>query len=408
MTFPYGFGTVKLMKTSKFFHILLCLIPFAANFADAMAKDFWDQNITTYKLDPKNQAFCINKNEELLFLKNADLKVKPASVTKLYVTDWALNKLSKDYRYQTKFLLNGTELHIQGGNDPYFVSESLLAVLNFLNGQGITKLTKVTFDENFFLNWTDDKVTIATQIKKYTNTKKWNKSIRREFNLIKNNLKSINLENLEMQVLKVEYSNDSNLFTDHVITFSSSPLYKHMKQMNIYSNNFYAQKLFEVLGNSQEFEQYLLQEYGFDKTQIYFYTGSGLGENYTTCNVTMKMIDHLKEMVEKNNLELSDVVSVAGIDKGTLTNRFKDSITKQSVIAKTGTLNSIVTLSGFLNTDSGFQYFGIFNKTSDLANGRKFQDKVIFDYLKSQVKVELNYEEIIYSPIEDIIIDSDY
>lgn len=378
----------------------------------AAAPEFWNQLIKKHKLDSATQSFCVadqKSNQDTTTLEsNLKLKVRPASVSKLYVTDWALNHpdIGFDYRYQTKIILSGRDLWIQGGNDPFFVSESIFYLIKFLNEKNITELDHVYFDKNFFFNWFDSSATITAELKKYLTTKKWTSFIKNEYKITQASIEArnllIDLSDLNLKVKTIQFSQLTPTTVDQAWGYYSSPLYKHLKQMNVYSTNFYAQKLFELLGNSEAFSDYMEKEIAATKEQLYFYTGSGLGNNYTTCEVSLKLLRHLEESITRSNLKISDVISVAGADLGTLRNRFKTPTAEKAVVAKTGTLNDTSTLSGYLITEKGLEFFGIFNHTTDPNNAHLFQEAVVMEVFKTVTPEHLAYERIDYLPIEDV------
>lgn len=372
------------------------------------APDFWNQLIKKHKLDSTTQSFCVSQNQSTIHESNLKNKIRPASVSKLYVTDWAFNhpQVGFDYRYQTKIILSGKDLWIQGGNDPFFVTESIFYLIKFLNEKNITELDHVYFDKNFFFNWLDTPASITAELKKYLTSKRWNNSVKNELALTQDRISErklqIDLENLNLKVKSVQFSTLTPTNSDQAWGYFSSPLYKHLKQMNVYSTNFYAQKLFELLGNSEQFSTYMENQLAATKDQLYFYTGSGLGNNYTTCEVNMKLLDHLEQSIARSNLKLSDVISVAGTDLGTLRNRFKNPIAEKAVVAKTGTLNDTSTLSGYLMTEKGIEFFGIFNHTTNPDNAHLFQEAVVMELFKTMSPQHLAYERIDYLPIEDV------
>lgn len=372
------------------------------------APEFWNQLIKKHKLEASSQSFCVSNQDATNFESNLKLKIRPASVSKLYVTDWALNHpdIGFDYRYQTKIILSGKDLWIQGGHDPFFVSESIFYLIKFLNAHNISELDHVYFDQNFYFNWFDTQASITAELRKYLTTKKWTTFIKNEYQATQNSIEArkllIDLSDLNLKVKSIQFSALAPTTVDQAWGYFSSPLYKHIKQMNVYSTNFYAQKLFELLGNSEEFSRYMEKEIAATKDQLYFYTGSGLGDNYTTCEVSLKLLKHLEESIARSNLKISDVISVAGTDLGTLRNRFKTPTAEKAVVAKTGTLNDTSTLSGYLVTEKGLDFFGIFNHTTDPNNAHLFQEAVVMEIFKTAPPEHLAYERIDYLPIEDV------
>ncbi len=380
-------------------------------FAWGQTPAYYSTYLKEIGLSGADQSFCYETQKVQLYKSNESKKMKPASVTKLYVTDWLLSKVSKDLRFETKFYLKDKKLFILGGQDSFFVTESVTKIIEHLNANQITELDEIIFDKYFYLNWFDTPVDVSSQILKYFNLQKMNQQLSPELNAIYQRNLFLNIETnplaLKMKVKKVSFSDSITVEKPYLsFSFFSSPVHKHIKQMNIYSTNFMAQKLFDYLGGIESFHAYIKETYNKDASEIYFYTGSGLGENYTTCEITIEMLKHLEKTIEESGLRIQDVVSVAGTDAGTLNQRFTEAEYKNLIRAKTGTLKDRTTLAGFLSFDSGIHYFTIFNHTWDLDGGRKFQNKLIKKLIASEgVRLPFDYQKIEYSPIEDVIIE---
>jgi D-alanyl-D-alanine carboxypeptidase/D-alanyl-D-alanine-endopeptidase (penicillin-binding protein 4) len=173
----------------------------------------------------------------------------------------------------------------------------------------------------------------------------------------------------------------------------------HLKQVNIYSNNFYADSIFERLGGTSEFHKYLYNKFNIDKADTFFYTGSGLGENRTTCSTTLKVLNALRAYSFNENISLTNLVSVAGVDKGTLNKRFTHELNKQ-VLAKTGTLRHTSTLAGFLNKLHGIS-FAVFNHTYQLNKARSMQEDFLYKFSLLNKLFSFKYTPKEYISIKD-------
>ena len=366
--------------------------------------DIWQEFVKEYSFDLNKQSFCFETNGEVVGM-NINRKIRPASVTKLYVTYWALKNLKKDHRFHTEVLIDGNHLHIKGGQDSFFVSENLFAIMTQLNELGHTHFEKVTFDNNFFLNWTDDTKKIKTILKKYFNTRNWSSYIKSELN--KTVLQSTEFSTSVKVNPILKLSVENVLFDESVpnnyqekFTFSSSPLYMHLKQMNVYSTNFLAQKFFDYMGGTKAFHEFMNREFQTTKKDFYFYTGSGLGENYTTCSITLRLNKSLLKTITEQGLHANQVISVPGSDTGTLRNRFTETEYNKSILAKTGTLRHTSTLSGYISTISGMTYFGVFNHTYETKKARTLQNnfvKELYHYIPE--KEFFDYKKIEYFPL---------
>jgi len=80
-------------------------------------------------------------------------------------------------------------------------------------------------------------------------------------------------------------------------------------------------------------------------------------------------------------MTFADIMPVAGIDKGTLENRFDSDFSTGSVVGKTGTLgqtdSGVSALSGEINTRNGRYLFVIFNQHGNVARFRAFQNNFV-------------------------------
>jgi D-alanyl-D-alanine carboxypeptidase/D-alanyl-D-alanine-endopeptidase (penicillin-binding protein 4) len=356
----------------------------------------WDNHIANAQFDSSKQSYCFEESGKV-FGKNIDMQVKPASVTKLYTTLWALDSLGSNFRFQTLFQIKNNILYISGGNDPYFVTENLILVMSHLENLGYNKLDKVVFSNDFFFNWTDKPARIKQILKKVLNTNLWDGQIRQSYNeanrVLETEADPNRLEVTEFSVSNVLFQTSFSLTNPEInFTFYSSPLWQHLKQVNMYSNNFYTDKIFDFLGGSQEFSDYIYRKINATEDDIFFYTGSGLGANYTTCRTTLNMLKELEEAILDQGLEISYVVAMPGYDEGTLRKRFTENIYRGKLAAKTGTLRDTSTLAGYLFNKDQHVYFGTFNHTSDKQTARGIQNK----FIKSAIDTFQNIQQLNY------------
>ncbi len=96
---------------------------------------------------------------KVLFNKNGEKPLTPASVMKLVTTAASLRYLGPDYRFKTKIFYTGQrrggkimgDLIIRGGGDPQLTPESLWLIVQDIKRRGITEIRGGLFlDESFF------------------------------------------------------------------------------------------------------------------------------------------------------------------------------------------------------------------------------------------------------------------
>ena len=84
--------------------LALFIISIQAFSSDKTDKD-WEKNLKTYKLSSLQQAYCYSDEQNNIYGKNIKLKIRLASVSKLFTTLWALETLGPIYKYETKLFI---------------------------------------------------------------------------------------------------------------------------------------------------------------------------------------------------------------------------------------------------------------------------------------------------------------
>jgi D-alanyl-D-alanine carboxypeptidase/D-alanyl-D-alanine-endopeptidase (penicillin-binding protein 4) len=154
----------------------------------------------------------------------------------------------------------------------------------------------------------------------------------------------------------------------------SVPIVQDIKVTLKTSQNLHAELLLRLLGKTEgadgSFAQgarvvrQFLVDSGIDNNDFFLYDGSGMSPND---RVAPRAFTHLLSWATRQpwGAEWRDTFPIGGID-GTLENRFKNSPLKGKLWAKTGTLNEVNALSGYLTAASGRTL-----AFSILVNGRR-------------------------------------
>ncbi len=95
---------------------------------------------------------------QVLYAKDADVLLNPASNVKLVTSAAALARLGPEYRFSTEFLVDPASkgspsvraLHVRGKGDPTLVTERLWAIAGDLAHLGLRRIGDVVVDESFF------------------------------------------------------------------------------------------------------------------------------------------------------------------------------------------------------------------------------------------------------------------
>jgi D-alanyl-D-alanine carboxypeptidase/D-alanyl-D-alanine-endopeptidase (penicillin-binding protein 4) len=118
--------------------IVVLLQPFCV-YASPEARQFID-----------NGGFIVRDDTKLLKFREQDLFI-PASTLKILTSLVALEKLGKDYRFETHFFLDEqNNLYIKGYGDPFLTSEAILAIGKKLAERGVRQINSLFLDESSF------------------------------------------------------------------------------------------------------------------------------------------------------------------------------------------------------------------------------------------------------------------
>ncbi len=167
-----------------------------------------------------------------------------------------------------------------------------------------------------------------------------------------------------------------------LLTQKSSKLVDILKVLLCYSNNFMADRIGETLGGPQSVRQQLIATLKLMPDDLKISTLSGLGVNRVSPRVMMKIYRALLAELQKHQLAPSAIMPVAGIDPGTLEDRFTGAQWRGSVIAKTGTLlrtdGGASSLVGQMRAANGETLlFVIMNQRGSVVRFRENQDYLV-------------------------------
>ena len=346
----------------------------------------------------------------------------PASAVKLATALAALQTLGPWHRFSTGIWTDGVldkatgiitgNLYVSG-RDPSFHYEHAISVARELNQLGIKQVTGdlvVSPDFNMNFNWSaidsgvelyntlDSKLRTAAAIQAWT----YERTILND----RASLATVPSVAVMGEVTVGPVAPIAKL----VLTQKSSQLVDILKVLLCYSNNFMAERLGETLGGPDPVRQQLITRLGIAAGDLRLSSLSGLGVNRVTPRAMMKILRALRSELAKNKLSPSAIMPVAGIDPGTLQDRFTGKEWRGSVIAKTGTLGrtdgGASSLVGQLRAADGeVLLFVIMNQDGDVVRFRENQDYLVmliqnsrggpkaFDYRPSLLMMQLSNTE---------------
>jgi len=334
-------------------------------------------------------------------VQSAEENFNPASVIKLATALVALKTFGPQHRFTTGIWTTGTldkatgtlngNLYISG-RDPSFHHEHAVMIARQLNATGIRTVTgnlivAPGFTMNF--NWSSRRSgerlydTLDSSLRSGEATRAW--LYERMALGDQASLQTIPNVAVMGEVEVNPVAADAKL----VLSQKSSKLVDILKVLLCYSNNFMAERLGDSVGGIQSVRRELMTSLDLSSDEFVISSLSGLGVNRVSPRTMMKIFRALREELRKNKLSTTDIMSVAGIDPGTLQDRFTGPAWRGSVIAKTGTLirtdGGASSLVGQMKTAGGETLlFVIMNRQGNVLRFRLNQDYLVMQIQNSR------------------------
>ena len=354
----------------------------------------------------------------------------PASTMKLATALVALKTLGPAHRFATAVwtdgqldkttgLLNGN-LYVSG-RDPSFHYEHAVLIARELNTLGIKQVTGDLFvAPGFTMNFSSSATrsgerfydTLDSTLRPAVAIQAWNY----ERTLLNDRASLANVPSVAVMggVGVAPVAPGAKL----LLTQKSSKLVDILKVLLCYSNNFMADRIGESLGGPESVRQHLMTTLQLAPDDLKIATLSGLGVNRVSPRVMMKIYRALLAELQRHRLTPSAIMPVAGIDPGTLEDRFTGLPWRGSVIAKTGTLirtdGGASSLVGQMRTGNGETLlFVIMNQRGSVSRFRENQDYLVmlvqntrggpkaFDYKPSMLSMQLSHTESVVADGEE-------
>jgi serine-type D-Ala-D-Ala carboxypeptidase/endopeptidase (penicillin-binding protein 4) len=326
--------------------------------------------------------------------QSSDESFNPASAIKLATALIALKTFGPQHRFTTGIWTEGTldrtsgtihgNLYISGG-DPSFHYEHAVMIARRLNDLGIRTVTgDLVIAPGFTMNFNSSARRSGEQLYETLDSKLRSSEATGAWTYERTALgDQASLHTVPSMVVRGAVQvNSVPLAAKLLLTHKSGKLADILKVLLCYSNNFMAERIGENIGGIESVRRQLLNTLGIAPNEIMLSSLSGLGVNRITPHAMMKIFRALRDELQKNKLSPSDILPVAGIDPGTLQDRFADLARRGSVIAKTGTLTrtdgGASSLVGQMKTADGeILLFVIMNQQGSILRFRENQDYLV-------------------------------
>lgn len=402
----------------------------------------WNDTMAEFNLTPKYHGFCFSDEKGDIKGPNPYRKVRLASTTKIVTTLMAIEKLGIDYEYTTNFYQDGDNIHIQGDQDPIISKRKLFFLLSQFNNLGITHIKRLTFDKNFHVFSKVEDIPMseikpsseltAKSLKDYFTTSEWNLLKKAYVDFIAETPNEIieelqirtNLDDLDLKIDSISQVDKNPLNEKKLVKYEmvAPILAKYLKIMNIQSNNYIADQVYEKIGGEKAYQIYfkklmndtipdfknLRTDFEKDEADFAFYTGSGLNttrsgqrvDNFASCALMIEVQKKLDEKLSEINREMQEIIAAPGVDIGTFKTRLNTPRLARSIVAKTGTLKHTSSLVGRVSTQSGQIHFGIFHQMDGWKGNAKIVQNLMVSELLEQFggPKKFEYEKEFFFP----------
>ncbi|HUX92191.1 MAG TPA: D-alanyl-D-alanine carboxypeptidase/D-alanyl-D-alanine-endopeptidase [Ignavibacteriaceae bacterium] len=352
------------------------------------------------------------QTQDTIFSENVSDTVIPASNTKLFTTATALNLMGGNFVLSTKILsvarvrngvLNGN-LYIKGYGNSVFTEQDLIEMVKELKNKGIKEITgNVIGDDSYFDedysrdDWINDELTDyrlppvsalvldrnRTAVRERVRVRVARRRYRIKYVTVYKDVSNPPLfvaqalrAELVRNGIRVTGMAEKGITPNNAGTLAESTILLKdlIKIMDKHSDNFLAECLFKTIGAVSTGEQgnafystqavmRFIKDNGIFSKGTSLVDGSGLSR-YDL--VTVGAIGGVLEKMyfdQKNYKDFYNALSIAGVD-GTLRYRMSGTPAENNFHGKTGTLNGVSSLSGYLK----------------LANGNDLIISIVFQY----------------------------
>jgi len=323
----------------------------------------------------------------------SNIPLNPASNVKIATSYAVLKTYGPNYRFPTNVWTDGSydeatqtiygNLYISG-RDPVFGYEHAVTLASELNRIGIRTVNgDLVVTDNFAMNYNGSPQQASKTLFATLNSAKRSAAANRIWS---GYLVNTGRTPMSAGIPSVAFSGDVYVQpmpgnVKLLLTHQSAPMREIVKVMMSYSNNWVSERLGDTVGGPFAVARIVQQSTGVQPSEFYIQTASGLGINRVTPSAMMKLLRVLRNDLAKFKMTFADIMPVAGLDKGTLENRFDTDFSAGSVIGKTGTLGNtdggVSALAGEINTRKGKLLFVIFNQRGSVSRFRSFQNNYV-------------------------------
>lgn len=328
--------------------------------------------------------------DSVIYRHNERQLMRPASTMKVITAITALDRLGGSYQFKTDLCYTGHvdstsligDVYVVGGFDPRFNSDDMRAFAEAIHRMGVDTIRGNVYADRSMKDkdllgegwcWDDDNPVLSPLV------------YQRKDIFIDKFLDALQRIGIVVTGTTADRRKpqDANCIISRFHTIDQV-LGRMLKE----SDNLYAESMYYQIAASsgnrpataksaRALERQLINKLGLDASTYRLADGSGLSlYNYVSPELEVRFLRYAADNSSIYN-HLYSALPIAGVD-GTLKKRMLSQFTRGNVHAKTGTVEGISSLCGYLAAANGHRIcFSIINQgVMHGRNGRRFQDKV--------------------------------
>lgn len=328
--------------------------------------------------------------DSAIYRHNERQLMRPASTMKVLTAITALDRLGGGYQFKTELCYTGSvdsttlrgDVYVVGGFDPRFNTDDMRAFAEALRKMGIDTISGHVYADRSMKDgtmmgegwcWDDDNPVLSPLL------------CQRKDQFMEKFITSLGKAGIYLVggIGEKRKPQDANCVITRFHTIDQIMMRMLKQSDNLYAESMYYQVAASTgnrpatAKNAREVQRQLIDKLGHDGSRYRLADGSGLSlYNYVSAELEISFLRYAYENSSIYN-HLLPAMPIAGID-GTLKSRMKSQFTRGNVKAKTGTVEGVSSLCGYLTAANGHRLcFCIINQgVMHGKNGRRFQDKV--------------------------------
>ena len=328
--------------------------------------------------------------DSVLYSHNARLLLRPASTMKLVTAIAAIDRLGGSYQFKTELCYTGEvndrtltgDIYCVGGFDPRFNSDDMRAFVEAIHKMGVDTIRGNIYADKSMKDadqfgagwcWDDDNHVLSPLL------------ISRKDSFVERFVSNLLADSLVVEANVGEAQRPDSAYC---ICRRFHTIDQILMRMMKNSDNLYAESMFYQLAASTGTRQAsakqarsvinrLISKVGLNPKRYEIADGSGLSlYNYLTPHLLVTALRYAYRD-ERIYRHLLPSLPIAGED-GTLQRRMTSGAVRGNVRAKTGTVEGVSSLAGYLTAPNGHTFcFAIINQgIRHTSTGRNFQDRV--------------------------------